>query len=83
MSSICLRRRRAQIETLVLGSRNHPILAELLPRRTASAGTCEACSGKGFVRFEHGKTDAEPVLLCKQRSGLGWVSATVFQEPPA
>lgn len=82
-STLVDRSRRAQIETLVLGSRNHPILAELVPPRTADADTCEACSGIGFVRFEHGRIKTEPILLCKHCSGLGWVSTTVFQEPPA
>ena len=82
-STLVDRSRRAQIETLVLGSRNLSTLAELVPRRTADADTCAACSGKGFVSFEHGKIKTEPVFLCKQCSGLGWVSTTVFHEPPA
>ena len=77
------RSRRAQIETVVLGSRNHPILAELVPQRPLDADTCGACSGKGFVSFEHGSTKTEPVFLCEQCSGLGWISASVFQESPS
>lgn len=77
------RSRRAQIATLVLGARNHPVLADFVPRRIKDATTCEVCSGKGFVSFEHGNIKTDPVFLCQQCSGLGWVSASVFQEPPA
>ena len=77
------RSRRAQIETLVLGARNHPILAQFVPHRTEDAATCEACSGKGFVSFEHGKIKTEPVFLCEQCSGLGWTSGSIFEERSA
>ena len=54
------RSRRAEIETVVLGPRNLPFLAELVPQRPPDADTCCACSGKGFVSFEHGRTKQSP-----------------------
>lgn len=87
-SSVVDRSRRAQIETLVLGALSYPALANFVPLRTPDATTCEACSGKGFVRLDHGNIRIHgnvktwPGFLCKQCSGLGWSSASVFQEPP-
>jgi hypothetical protein len=83
------RSRRAQIETLVLGALNYPILANFVPLRPPDAATCETCSGKGLVRLENGNSKTWhgsktwPGSLCRPCSGLGWVSASVFQEPLA
>jgi len=73
--SICDRSLRGQIAALVLGTRMHPVLRELLPPRDEDATTCGSCAGEGFVH-------SGPIrILCEECCGLGWVSPSVFQEP--
>ena len=59
------RDRRAQIMTLVLGSKFIPELSTLFPIRPKSAPDCEACVGSGRVTPIH--------ILCDSCYGLGWV----------
>ena len=75
----CDRSRRGQIATLVLGTRTHPMLAELLPSRSDDALTCDACAGAGFVGSEIRGIKTKPFRLCEQCCGLGWTSSSVFQ----
>jgi hypothetical protein len=59
------RDRRAQVLTLVLGSKHISELSTLLPSRPTSAPDCEACSGLGRVT---------PIqILCDACHGLGWL----------
>lgn len=71
----CDRSRRAEIQTLVLGSRHDPELARLLPTRTKNAYTCETCQGWGFVGLVPGKLP----FLCQSCCGLGWKSPGLME----
>jgi hypothetical protein len=69
------RSRSAQIQVLVLGSRNIPMLAEMLPKRPPEAPACEKCNGSGRLHQELRQTfgnDWEG-FLCDECYGLGWI----------
>jgi len=59
--------RRAQILTLLLGSRTIPELNKLLPSRMPSAPNCDSCSGSGRVTPLN--------VLCNECHGLGWIES--------
>ena len=63
----------AQIAVLILGSRNLPQLAELIPQRPIDATDCSGCNGTGWTHQEIYRHFGGEGILCQECFGLGWV----------
>jgi hypothetical protein len=70
------RSRCAQLAVLILGSRNLPQLADLVPKRPAGANDCSGCNGSGWTHQEIYRHFGGQGILCQQCCGLGWVETS-------
>lgn len=63
--------RDLHITALVAGSERFTWLAELQPRRPASARDCDVCRGSGLV-FATGDAQSSGGAFCPACNALGW-----------
>lgn len=57
---------QSQLMSLVVATKRHPILSNLLPPRSTESENCEACNGTGATPFGNGR------VLCRECHGVGW-----------
>jgi hypothetical protein len=70
------RSRCAQHAVLILGSRNVPQLADLLPKRPIDATDCSGCNSSGRTHKEIFRQLGGEGILCQQCCGLGWITSS-------